>query len=280
MGLPKELESIAERLLKSAMFNRDETLRAELDAREYEYKEKGIITKASYAQAQRASCIREMNDRLDLVWTTYRRVIVESGQPWNDEMKSGVLARFKIIFDNDLNFVQSMGSNSYAGHGHSVFLFLTDAAPAMKERINAEMDLFALRYRPAAAAVMHQLQAERYKGPRRHWVEAQAALRATPPQFSDGAREAVNAVEGMAKILAKKPKATLGKCIDELKRRGTLDSATANSLDVLWGLASGAPRLRHGSTADADTPRAQAEYIVGLSEAALRLLLSLDEPES
>jgi len=80
----------------------------------------------------------------------------------------------------------------------------------------------------------------------------------------------------MAKIVAASPNDTLGECIKLLRKRGILDGPTANTLDALWGLVNTTQGIRHGATEEQAIGQPRAEYMVALSEAALKLLLSLD----
>lgn len=276
MPLPSELVSIADRLIRNALHNRNEQVRADLYRRQDDAVRAGRVGMAYYRQEQQAVCIGEMNERIETIWSVYRRIIVEASVPWTDDIRQDLLQRITAVMDQEVPYVEEMARDVIVQHGHGFDLFLRDASKGMRERVEAEMDLFGVRYRPVAAAVILQLQAERYAGPRQHWVESLAALRTTPAQATHAAREAILALEGLAKIVAESPNETLGGCIKVLKKRGLLDGATANSLDALWGLVNTTPGLRHGATDEQTLPQAQGEYIVSLSEAALKLLFSLD----
>jgi hypothetical protein len=233
---------------------------------------------AYYRQEQQAVCIGEMNERIETIWSVYRRIIVEASVPWTDDIRQDVLERITTVMDQEVPYVEGMARDVIVQHGHGFDLFLRDASKGMRERVEAEMDLFGVRYRPVAAAVILQLQADRYAGPRQHWIESLAAMRTTPARATHAAREAILALEGLAKTVAESPNETLGGCIKVFKKRGLLDSATANSLEALWGLVNMTQGLRHGAMEDQALPQPQAEYIIGVSEAALRLLFSLDTP--
>ncbi|HYL56656.1 MAG TPA: hypothetical protein VEU73_13880 [Gemmatimonadales bacterium] len=270
--------SIADRLIKSALHNRNEQIRTELYRRQDDAVRDGRAGMAYYRQEQEAACIREMNERVDAIWSVYRRIIVEASVPWTDDIRRDVVQRIETVMDHEVPYVEDMARDVIVQHGHGFDLFLRDASKGMRERIEAEMDLFGVRYRPVAASVILQLQADRYAGPRQHWTETLAALRSTPARTTHAAREAILALEGLAKIVAESPNETLGGCIKVLKKRGLLDGATANSLDALWGLVNTTQGLRHGATEEQTLPHSLAGYIVSVSEAALKLLFSLDAP--
>lgn len=278
MPLAPELVSIADRLIRSALHNRNEQVRADLYRRQDDAVRSERVQLTYYRQEQQAVCVREMNERIDAIWSVYRRIIVEASVPWTDDIRQDVLDRIQTLMDREVPYVEEMAREVIAQHGHGFELFLRDVSKGMRERIEAEMDLFGVKYRPLAAAVILQLQADRYAGPRQHWTESLAALHHTPTRATEAAREAILALEGMAKIVAESPHETLGGCIKVLKKRGLLDGATANSLDALWGLVNTTQGLRHGATEEQTLPQTQAEYIVSVSEAALKLLFSLDAP--
>ena len=112
----------------------------------------------------------------------------------------------------------------------------------------------------------------RYAGPYGHWRAAQEKLSANEPDFAGAAREAINAVEGLCRVILGDESLTLGKCLSKMRERGLLDPALAKGLDALWGFASAEPGIRHGAArAHAVRPR-DARYVVEANNAALVLL--------
>jgi len=280
MPLAPELVSIAERLLASMLDKRNERLHAELYRRQDDAVRGGRQGMGYYAQEQKDSCVREIKERIDAIWLAYRQVITDASVPWTDDLRHDVLERIRALIEQDVPYVEEMARSVIVLYGHGFEVFLHDAKKGMLERITAEIDLFGVKHRPIGAGVILQLQAQPYSGPRQHWIEAQAALRSSPPRFTHAAREAVHAVEGMAKIVAESPNDTLGGCIAVLRKRGVLDAPTAKTLDALWGLVNTIQGIRHGAREVQYLTQARAEHIVGLAEAALKLLLSLDAPRN
>jgi hypothetical protein len=278
LSLPSELASIVDGLLDSALKNRNQDTRVLLQKRLDEAIRAGRQHLGFYAHDQQNLCVHEVNDRVDAIWSSYKRVIVEAGVPWTDDLRQHVLGRINALLDQDVPQLEDMARTVIVPYGHAFALFLSDARGNILQRITVEIDLFAVKYRALGADVILQLQADRYSGPRQHWTEVRAAFQESPPRVTHGAREAIHAVEGMAKIVVDRPDDTLGDCIKILKKREMLDGATAKTLEGLWGLTSSIPGLRHGATEEHVVAQALAEYIVGVAEAALKLLLSLDAP--
>jgi len=116
----------------------------------------------------------------------------------------------------------------------------------------------------------------RYAGPYSHWQAAQEHLSAEDPDYAGAAREAVNAVEALCRILVGQPSATLGDCLKEIRRRGLMHAALAKSIEGLWGFASDEPGVRHGAATAPSVKAVEARYVVEASSACLVLLLSID----
>lgn len=143
-----------------------------------------------------------------------------------------------------------------------------------------------LRRRQAAASsgsrsagpehLLDQLAAPRYHSVKEHWRKALSYSSGDATDPTNAAKEAVCAVESMARIVTGEPKQTLGKLISILRASGKIDGALAKSLEGVWGFASDSPGVRHGgSTLPTVTP-AMVDYMITASLGAIRYLLSLD----
>ncbi len=276
MSIPPDLIRIAETLVDTALRGRNERIRYDLYRRQYDAKESGTVQTGFYAADQQEACIAEIAFRVDTIWHTYRRVVSEGRLLFTESVRTEIVRRVNQMLDADVPYVEEMARNVISNHGHSFGLFLRDARPAIVERLVAELDLFALQHRPVGASVRDQLGAPRYSGPREHWLRVDQAMGQAPPDFATAAREGVNAVEGLAKIIAALPDATLGECVKSLRKSDRLDGATAKGLEALWGFANSSPGFRHGAPTVPTLTQAEAEYVVQSSEAATKLLLSID----
>jgi hypothetical protein len=121
------------------------------------------------------------------------------------------------------------------------------------------------------------LAAPRYAGPAEHWRKAEAFAQGSTRDLANAAKEAVCAVEGLAKIVTGEHTLSLGELIKELTSRFNIDGALAKSLSSLWGFASNSPGVRHGGARTATIGDREAQFVLESSAAAIRLLLALDQ---
>jgi len=116
----------------------------------------------------------------------------------------------------------------------------------------------------------------RYNGPCQHWRSAQSLLASEEPNYAKAAHEAVNAVEGLCRIILDQPSITLGDALKILKQRKLLHPTLAKSIEGLWGFASAEPGVRHGAARLLAVKPHEAQYVVEACDATLVLLLALD----
>jgi len=117
----------------------------------------------------------------------------------------------------------------------------------------------------------------RYRGPCRHWRAAQDLLSTAEPDLSGAVHEAVNAIEGLCRIILGEPSITLGGSLQRLRQKGLLHSALSKSLEGLWGYTSAEPGIRHGASSLTTIKPHEAYFAIDTCEAALILLLAVDE---
>lgn len=276
MTIPPELVRIAEQVIRPHLLNRNDRTRQDLYRRQSDAEKAGRLGSQFYAADQQDACVKEIERRADSIWNAYKRVIAEGRIVWTDAVRKQIEDRIKEMLDADVPYVEELARDVIVGHGHGFALFLHDARPEIERRFAAEMDLFELQHRPVGASVRDQLQAPRYDGPREHWIRVDHAMSQSPPDCLAAAREAVNGVEGLAKVVTGSPTSTLGACIKLLEKGGRLDGALAAGLESLWRFANA--NFRHGAAASRSLPRAETDYVIQSSEAAMTLLLTLDSP--
>jgi len=120
------------------------------------------------------------------------------------------------------------------------------------------------------------LSAPRYDGPALHWQKAQDFLIAEQPDLANAAKEAVCAIEGLARVVTGVHTETLGELVKRLKGQYNVNPAMAKSLEGMWGFVSNSPGVRHGGATPANIEEGEARYVVDSCEAAIRFLLGLD----
>ena len=101
-----------------------------------------------------------------------------------------------------------------------------------------------------------------------------AAAESSKPDWKEAARNAIGAVEELARLLTGKPNQTLGDAIKTLRSRGRIAPALAKTLDGAWGWAS--THVRHGSKPPPKVDPDEAAYVYRTCEGALHLLCSAD----
>ena len=276
MSIPEELVKLAERFIKPKLDGRNDQTRQLLYRRQEEASRAGRLQSQYYATDQQALCIAEIESRADVIWNAYKQVITESRVPWTDAVRDRIDKRISVMLDADIPYVEEAARQVIVGHGHGFALFLHDARPQIVSRIGAEMELFALSYRPVDVSVREQLLAPRYTGPLDHWIRADRAAEQSPPDLVASAREAVNGVEALAKIVAVLPTGTLGDCIKALRSTNKLDGPRGKDLESLWAFANS--RFRHGAVVPHRLSEEDYDYVIHSCVAAMKLLLSLDIP--
>jgi len=129
---------------------------------------------------------------------------------------------------------------------------------------------------PVSSSLAAQLSAARYEGVLRHWEKAQAFFFGDAPDLENAAKEAVSAVEAMAQLVTRSPKARLGDSVKHLRSRGVIHAPLLKGLEEVWGYTCEASGVRHGSATARNLTRGESRYVFDQCSAALRLLLSLD----
>lgn len=133
-----------------------------------------------------------------------------------------------------------------------------------------------LDVRGAGASIPVLLSPPRYAGPAAHWQKSDEFARADQRDLPNAAKEAICAVEGLARIVTGAHADTLGELIKKLKTSHSVNPAMAKTLEGLWGFTSNSPGVRHGGATPATIDESEARYVVDGCEAALRFLLTLD----
>jgi len=126
----------------------------------------------------------------------------------------------------------------------------------------------------AKASIETALAAPRYAGVRDHLSKAQRFLTIDPPDLANSAKEAICAVEALARLVCNDQTGTLGDLIKVLRSKHGLDPALVKALEGVWGYTSNAPAVRHGGVADLDV--AQAQITLDLAPSSIYYLLRTD----
>ncbi|MEO6331583.1 MAG: hypothetical protein ABIP09_03375 [Gemmatimonadaceae bacterium] len=120
------------------------------------------------------------------------------------------------------------------------------------------------------------LASPRYEPVLQAWSRSQEAAHGESRDFVLADREAINAVEGLARIVTGRHSDTLGDLIKVLKAEFGLNPAIAKSLDSVWGFTNTWPGVRHGAATLVTLGADDARFILDSCDAAIRLLLGID----
>jgi hypothetical protein len=107
-----------------------------------------------------------------------------------------------------------------------------------------------------------------------HLRKAQTFLDDDPPDLPNAAKEAISALEAVARHQCGDQTATLGGCLKRLREDQRLGVGLAQSLEKVWGFVNQSPGVRHGSASSATLTDAEARFIVAICEAGIPLLLA------
>lgn len=115
-------------------------------------------------------------------------------------------------------------------------------------------------------ALLDQVLADpKYPGPQKHLAAAVRFLSDREnPDYRNSIKESVSAVESMAQVVARKPKATLGSALAEIEKTVGLHPALRSGFSSIYGYSSDEGGIRHGMM---DEPS------LGADEAKLLLLM-------
>lgn len=126
---------------------------------------------------------------------------------------------------------------------------------------------------PPAMSLLERLHVPRYAGPRTSLLKSEQYMTPAARDLENATKEAIGAVEALARIVTGKQTRTLGDLIKDLRDDGKINGAIAKTFEGLWGFASNAPGVRHGAGAITE---ADARLVVDMARAAAEYLLTLD----
>jgi hypothetical protein len=98
----------------------------------------------------------------------------------------------------------------------------------------------------------------------------------TPPDVANAAKEALGAVEALARVILVNSKITLGEAIDALKTRGRVPPALAKGLRAIWGYASDEPGVRHAGPNPPTITDSEAQLAIDIAAAAIDYIANID----
>ena len=132
---------------------------------------------------------------------------------------------------------------------------------------------FAAAAADSLATATQQLLSDRgFSGAAAHWRKTTDQLAGEEPDLAVAAAEAIKALEAVAKAIVDDPNATLGECLKRLRGADAAAVPLLLSLENLWGYTSSMHGVRHGARDATQIPVAEADFVIRVSEAGMRLL--------
>jgi len=229
-----------------------------------------------YAIAIDQQAAQEYETRANKWLEIAKRAVSESGVAWTRDRAAEVahILSTELLVDWEELVALLRAKNAARGNGRMAEL---DGA---KDRTQAELphqfELLVLAQDRGRIPIAEQLLAPRYEAVIHARRKARSFLDGPQPDYPNAAKEAVSAVEQLARIVTGKPAATLGDAIKELRAEGRVQAPLLKGLEELWGWTSDTPGVRHGASSVLIVDAAAARYIVAQGDACIGLLLSVD----
>jgi len=174
--------------------------------------------------------------------------------------------------DRTLRRVAQIGEGESWASTSSTGVMLRPTASSIRE----ERERRKLGRPGSSSPIAQLLSAPRYAGPAEHWRKAEAFALGETRDLANAAKEAVCAVEGLARIVTGDHVGTLGDQIKTLKAKHSVNPAMAKTLEGIWGFTSNSPGVRHGGATPTSIAEGEAQYVLASGDAAIRYLLTLD----
>lgn len=202
-----------------------------------------------------------------------KRIVYEGGYVWTRDrvITVGQLIRKELVHDSD-QFIRKRAR----GPKEPSVQALEAAMNRIEVELGHKLDLLVISEDQSRIPVVEQLQASRYAAVLVARRKAHTFSDGSRPDYHNAAKEAVSAVEQLARIVTGKPEATLGEAINEIRRSQRVQAPLLKGIEEIWGWASNAPGVRHGSAPRLTVDETTARYILKQCDAAMLLLLSSD----
>ncbi len=231
-----------------------------------------LKTRDLYIRAHEENCLEEFYIRARDWLAIYSRILSNLGIRWDEGNSQEIIHLIKQELEKDKTEISGK-LKSYTWRGSSEILIQT-AQISAHEELNNEVTLLRRRERQYLLSLQSQLSAPRYSSVLEHWSKARNFFDNEPLDFKNAAKEAISAVEALAKLITNQPNATLGEAV---KKLGPLiHPALGRAMKGVWGYASAVPGVRHGGTALSNVAEEDAGFILESCELLIKYLLSKD----
>lgn len=113
------------------------------------------------------------------------------------------------------------------------------------------------------------LQDPKFQGPAEQWEKALGHLARRPPDPENSIKDAVGALEGVARMISGRSSDTLGQIIKPLAEKLGMHPALAGAVSNLYGYRGDEAAIAHGATRPLDEIIPEAEMILHWTAAAI-----------
>jgi hypothetical protein len=223
------------------------------------------VLKAQYDYGQHLSHIAQIvgfRYRRDLTWDDLCRLIKDC--PWNEyyDICEYVHTAFEsrqthIVFENELNSLFQDHGIGYQMNRGKVELFDSPITTNTVEQARLI------------------LQDAKFKGPAEQFEKAVAFISARPlPDRENCVKEAVSALEGVARIVSGDMKGTLGKIL-KTHFKTKIPGGLFKAFEGVWGYTSDAPGARHAKVGTEGITIEEAKLVLNLCAAMILYIAKL-----
>ena len=129
---------------------------------------------------------------------------------------------------------------------------------------------------PASDTLLDQLLAPRYVAVRAQLVKAMTFASPGQNDFPNAVKEAVCAVESIARVVTGKHDSTLGQIVRSLKKEKNIDPAIASTLKGFWSYTSNLSTVRHGGVSVPSINAPEFQVVLDKVRASIIYFLSRD----
>lgn len=129
---------------------------------------------------------------------------------------------------------------------------------------------------PPADALLEQLLAPRYAAVRAQLIKAMTFAARGEDDFPNAVKEAVCAVESIARVVTGKHDSTLGQIVRSLKKEKNIDPAVASMLKGFWSYTSNLSTVRHGGVSLPSISETEFQVVLDKVRSSITYFLNKD----
>lgn len=224
-----------------------------------------------------AAAAEELHRRARLVWDTYAEVFASAGVDDPLPLMGAVLAELPERLEAEKQDIFLTNRETLVQAGGSITLdHLDTAVRDIVEDFSHALALSALRARELATTSLVALAAPRYAVANAHWEKMKRFRSSETADLENAVKEAIMAVEALAKTILGLQAATLSDCLKDPRLSRALSPTIVALLHKLYAFTNDSPGIRHAGLTPPGVATAEATFAIESCAASLRLLLAMD----